>query len=164
MLGIVGLLLFTPSGGLFDGLGHRIGDGVRVHQHATIDIPRSPSGRLRQGAVGAQEALLVGVHDRHQGDLRQVQTLAQQVDPHEHVDHPLTEVADDFDPVQSLDFAVDVGAGDAQAVEIAGEFLRHALGQGGHQDPVPRVDGRPDFADEVVHLVLAGAHLDGRIE
>src|SRR3712207_7575758 len=45
----------------------------------------------------AQEALLVGVEDRHERDLGQVQALAQQVDADEDVVLPQAQVADDLD-------------------------------------------------------------------
>ena len=59
-------------------------------------------------ALRAQEALLVGVEDGHQRDLGQVQPLAQQVDADHHVVDAQAQVAQDLDPLQRLDLAVQV--------------------------------------------------------
>ena len=63
-----------------------------------------PDG-LDQRALGAQEAFLVGVEDRHQRHLGHVEALAQQVDADQHVELAQAQVADDLDPLDRLDVA-----------------------------------------------------------
>src|SRR5262245_57735103 len=65
--------------GLLDGPPHRRGDLVGVHDHLAVDVAGGPADGLDQGGLRAQEALLVGVQDGHQGHLGQVEALAQQV-------------------------------------------------------------------------------------
>ena len=44
------------------------------------------TGSLDQRSLAAQEALFVGIQDGHQGHFREVQTLPQQIDPHQNVE------------------------------------------------------------------------------
>ena len=68
-------------------------------------MARGAADRLDQRAFGAQEALLVGVQNRDQRHLRQVQSLAQQVDADDHVVDAEAQVAQDLDPLEGVDFA-----------------------------------------------------------
>ena len=85
VLGVVGELLVAASARLLERVGDRLGVLVGVHQHLAVDIARGAADRLDQRGLPAQEALLVGVEDRDERHLRQVETLAQQVDADEHV-------------------------------------------------------------------------------
>ena len=105
MLGVVGDLLRAPPIGLVDGGPHGVGHPIRVHEHPSADVARRPADHLDQGAAGAQEPLLVGIEDGDQGHLRQVEPLAQQVDPDQHVVHAQAQVPQDLDPLQGVDLA-----------------------------------------------------------
>ena len=72
--------------GLVDRQPHRVGDLVGVHDDLARHVARRAADRLDERAVVAQEALLVGVEDRDERDLGQVEALAQQVDADEHVE------------------------------------------------------------------------------
>ena len=65
--------------------------------------------------AAAQEALLVGVEDRDQRHLGQVDALAQEVDADEDVEHAEPQVAQDRDPLERVDLAVEVLDLDARA-------------------------------------------------
>ena len=67
---------------------------LRMARGDTVGVEDDPAPGVSGGAADglderlvstAEEALLVGVEDGHQGDLRQVQPLPQQVDADEHV-------------------------------------------------------------------------------
>ena len=73
-----------------------------------LDVARRAADRLDQRRLAAQEALLVGVEDRHQRDLGQVEALAQQVDADQHVVLAQAQVADDLDPLERVDLGVQV--------------------------------------------------------
>src|SRR3712207_7600190 len=51
---------------------------VGVHQHRAADVARRAPDRLDQRRLAAEEALLVGVQDRHERHLGQVEPLAQE--------------------------------------------------------------------------------------
>jgi hypothetical protein len=59
---------------------------VGVEDGLAVGVARGAADGLDQRALGAQEAFLVGVEDRHQRDLGHVQALAQQVDADQHVE------------------------------------------------------------------------------
>ena len=84
-LGVVGDLLLAATVGLVDRRLHRRGDLVGVHDDLAGHVAGGAADRLDQRLVRAQEALLVGVEDRHQRHLGQVEALAQQVDADEDV-------------------------------------------------------------------------------
>ena len=75
---------------------------------APVHVARGAADRLDQRAVGAQEALLVGIEDGHQRDLGQVESLAQQVDPDEHVELAQPEAAQDLHALDRVDVGVEV--------------------------------------------------------
>ena len=49
---------------------------------------------------GSQEAFLIRVENRHQGHFRQIEALAQEVDPDQHVELAAAQVAQDLDAVE----------------------------------------------------------------
>jgi hypothetical protein len=69
-----------PAVGLVDRGAHRVGHPVGVHHDLAADVPRRPPDHLDERPGRAQESLLVGVEDRNERDLGQVDALAQQVD------------------------------------------------------------------------------------
>ena len=87
---------------------HRAGDPVGVEDRAPVHVPRRAADGLDERAVAAQEALLVGVEDRDERDLGQVEPFAQQVDADEHVELAEPEAADDLHPLDGVDVGVHV--------------------------------------------------------
>ncbi len=82
--------------------------------------------------------------------------------PNQHVIFTQPEVSHEFDPFQGFDVGMHIADADIQFVQVFGEVFRHALGQGGDQNAVAGADLFPDFADEVIHLEVGGAHFDSR--
>ena len=164
VLRVVGLLDHPPALGLADRGLHRVGDGVRVHQDLAVDVARGASDRLDQRRVGAQEPFLVRIEDRHQGHLGQVEPFAEQVDPHEDVELPQPEVADDLDPLDRVDLRVEVAHADPHLDQVVREVLRHLLGERRHQHPLLRLRSAADLLDQVVDLTLGGSDLDLRVD
>ena len=107
--------------------------------------------------LAAQEALLVGVEDRHQRHLRQVEPLAQQVDADQHVELAPPQVAQDLDPLERVDLAVQVAHPDAELGEVVGQVLGHPLGERGDQHPLARRHALADPRQQVVDLPLRRA-------
>ena len=112
---VVGDLLGAAPVGLVDRLAHRVGDLVGVHVHLAVDVAGGAADGLDQAARRAQEALLVGVEDRHQRHLGQVETLAQQVDADQHVVLAQPQLPQQLDPAQRVDLGVQVAHPDAQS-------------------------------------------------
>ena len=87
MLLVVRLLDLAPARRLVDRPAHRVGDGVGVEEDAAVEVARRPAGRLDERGLAAEETLLVGVEDRHDGDLRDVEPLAEEVDADQAVEY-----------------------------------------------------------------------------
>src|SRR5690606_17171357 len=83
---VVRLLLGAAAVGLVDRALHRRGDCVGVHVDLAGHVAGRAADRLDEGRLGAQEALLVGVEDRDERHLGQVEALAEQVDADQHVE------------------------------------------------------------------------------
>ena len=164
MFFVVGHLFFPSTGGLFHGGCHAGGHLVGVHDHPPIDISCSATCSLGQAPVAAQESFLVGIHDGHEAHLRKVEAFSKQVHTHQNVKGPIAQFSQYFHPVQGFDVGVDVPRFDAQAVQIFGQLLRHALGQGRHQDALLLSNCFPNFHHEIVHLVVARTHIDGGVQ
>ena len=94
-----------------------------------VHVARGAPDGLDQRARRAQEALLVGVEDRDQRDLGQVEPLAQQVDADQHVEVALAQVAQDLHALERLDVGVQVAHAHAEVVVVLGQVLGHALGE-----------------------------------
>ena len=102
---------------------------IGVQNRAPMHIARGAAHGLDQRALRAQEALLVGIQDRHQRHLGHVQPLAQQVDADQHIERAEAQVADDLDALDRLDVGVQIAHAHAVLVQILGQILGHALGQ-----------------------------------
>ena len=72
---VVGVLDGTAALRFRDRLGHRIGEVIGIEQGLAFDVAGRPTNGLDEGALGPQEALLIGIQDRHQRHLRQIQSF-----------------------------------------------------------------------------------------
>jgi hypothetical protein len=93
----------APALGLRDGRLHRVGDLVGVHQDRPVHVAGGPPDRLDERGVRPEEPLLVGIEDGHQRHLGEVQSLPEQVDPHQDVELSQAKIAEDLDPMQRVD-------------------------------------------------------------
>ena len=163
VLGVVRGLPLPPPLRLADGPGHGLGDPVRVHDDLATDVPGRPPGRLDERGARAQVALLVGVQDGHQRDLRDVEPLPEEVDADQAVELPQAEIADQGHAVEGVDVGVQVADAHARLLIVLREVLGHALGEGGDEHPLLALGPGADLVQEIVHLVARGAHGDPRI-
>lgn len=108
MILVVFHLQGATSFGLVDGELHRVGDLVGVHDYGAVDITRGASNCLSKRTMTAQKTFLVGIKNSHQAHFRQVETLAKEVDAHEHVVVAGTQVVENLDAVDGVDVGVNV--------------------------------------------------------
>ena len=87
-----------------------------------MKVPGGPSEGLNESRLGAEKSLLVGVKNRHKADFGKVQTLPEQVDPHQSIELTLTELFQNLDSVQGVYIGVEVLALDPLFVEKAVSF------------------------------------------
>ena len=111
-----------------------------------------------------QEPFLVGVEDRHERDLREVEPFPQEVDADEGVEDAPPQVSDDLDPLQRLDVGVEVAGPHAELEEVARQVLGHPLGQRRDERPLPPRRPLADTSEEIVDLPLHGLHLDAGVD
>ena len=152
VLDIVARLLLAAAVGFGDRAGHRAGHLVGIEDDAAIDIAGGTADRLHQRGLRPQEALLVGIENGDQRAFRDVEALAQQVDADEHVEGAEAQVADDLDPLQSVDIRMHVAHADAVLVEVLRQVLGHALGQHGDERAIAGAGDIAHLAEEVVDL------------
>ena len=87
MVEVVLDLDLAPPVRLVDRGPHRGRDPVGVHDHAAFDVPRRAADDLDERALGTEVALFVGVEDRDERHLGQVDAFTQEVHAHHHVVH-----------------------------------------------------------------------------
>ena len=100
---------------------------------------------------------------RMASEYRQVDALAQQVDADQDVEHAEAEIAQDRDPLEGVDLAVEVLDLDAELLEIVGEVLGHLLGQRRDQARSPR-STRVRILEQVVDLALGRSDGHRRVD
>ena len=156
---IIGVLNLPAALRLGDGGAHGGGDGVGVEDHQAVGVTGRPADGLDEAGFGAEEALLVGVQNGHQAHLRQVKTLTEQVDAHQHVKLAQAQIPDNLHALQCGHIGVHIPHPDAAGAEMLRQVLRHALGEGGDQDALVASGPGGNLRRQVVDLAGDGAHL-----
>src|SRR5438552_12665283 len=121
---------------------------------------RDDAARARR----AQVAFLVGVENRDQRHLGEIEPFAQQIDADEDVEHAAPEIADDVDALDRLDVGMDVADLDADVLKVVGQVLRHLLGERRDEDALVHLDALANLVQEVVDLTARRTHVDLRID
>ena len=88
-----------------------------------VDVACGAADRLDERGLAAEEAFLVGVEDRDERDLGQVEAFAEEVDADEHVELAAAQVAEDLDALEGVDLRVQVPGREAGLVQVVGEVL-----------------------------------------
>ena len=151
---VVRELLLAPAHRLGDRVAHRVGHLVGVHDHLAVDVARGAADRLDQRRRRPQEAFLVGVEDRDERHLGQVEPFAQQVDADEHVELAEPQRPQDLDALERVDLGVQVAHADAELEQVVGEVLGHLLRERGDEHALIDLGAAADLGDEVVDLAL----------
>src|SRR5438046_2286828 len=114
----------------------------------------------RQRSFRPQVALFVGVEDRDERDLGQVDALTQEVHAHDDVEHAEAEVAQDLDALDGLDLRMEVLDLHAHLAQVVGQVLRHLLRERRDERPLAAIDTQAELGEQVVDLAVGLAHLD----
>ena len=123
-----------------------------------LGISRCAAYGLHQRGLRAQEPLLVGVQNRDQRNLRNVESLAEQVDADQHIELVKAHRADNLRALQGIDVRVQVADADADFAEISRQILRHALGERRDQNLILLLNLFVDLAEQIINLPLDRAH------
>src|SRR5947207_15259155 len=86
VLAVVSALQLATPIRLLDAALHGARHFVGVEDGASTEMSRGAPDRLNQRAIAAQESFLVGVKNRDEGNLRQIETFAQQIDSDQHIE------------------------------------------------------------------------------
>src|SRR5262245_53205028 len=106
MLVIEGCLQTTATIGLVNRQLHRADDGIRIENDRAMNIASGSTDRLDEGAIGAQEALFVGVEDSDQGYFRQIEAFAEEVNSDQNIKDTHAQLSNNLDPLEGLDIRV----------------------------------------------------------
>ena len=112
----------------------------------------------------AQKALFVGIKDRHERYLGQVEALTKQVDAHKDVDLALAQCPQDLDAVQRRRIRMHVVDLDACIEQIVGQILGHTLGQGRNERALFAGATHLDLVEQIIDLPAYRSHVDFWIE
>ena len=158
MLGVVSLLYLAAALGLGYRALHGFGHAVGVHYYNALGVSRGSAYCLHEGSLASQEAFLVRVEYRHEGHLRNIQTLAQQVYSDKHVEFPGAQVADKFHSLYRVDVVVHVAHLDIQLGEVICEILRHLLRERGDEHALFLRNAGVYLGDQILDLTLRRLH------
>ena len=116
---IVGLLNRAAAFRLRNGAAHGVRHVIGIHNHVPLGISRRTAYGLHERGLRAQEALLVGIQNRDQRNLRDVQTLAEQIDADQHIELIEAHGADDLRALQGVNVRVQIAHPHADLPEVA---------------------------------------------
>src|SRR5207244_768849 len=94
----------------------------------------------------------------------EIDPLAKEVDPDEHVEHAEPKVAQDLDALERVDLAVEVLDLDAELAQVVGKVLGHLLRQGRDEGALAALDPCPDLFEQIVDLAFGRPYADPRID
>ena len=103
MLLVIGGLDGAAAGGLVNGALHRVCHSVGVKNGSAVQVSSAASDGLNQRACGTQESFFIRIENCHQGNLGQIQSLAQEIDANQYIELAFAQIAQDLHPLQRLD-------------------------------------------------------------
>ena len=127
-------------------------------------MARGTPRRLNKRTIITQETLLVGIQDSDQTHLRQIQTLTQQIDTYQHIIHALAQIRKNLNPFNRIDIGMNIRTTDTRPAKIGIQFFCHTLRQSSDQYSVACLAAAVYLLHEVVHFVIGGTHVNGRVE
>lgn len=101
---VEGCLDFSASVCFIDGGFHGRGDDISKHDDLSVLVSGGAANGLEESVSGSEKSLFVGVQNGDEGNFWEVESFAQKVDANNDVDFSQSEVSDDFDAVEGVDF------------------------------------------------------------
>ena len=154
MLTVVRLLNLAAAVRLINRHAHRIRNLIGVHVHLTGHVTRRTTNRLNQRSGRTQEAFLIGIQNRNQGHLGQVQALTQQVNTNQHVEGAQAQFAQKLHTAQGINVRVQVLHLHAVLQQVLGQILRHALSEGRDQHTLITLNAHANLLEQIINLPL----------
>ena len=158
MFDIICQLFLAAAVALLDRQTHRVGATLGIHNHVALCVACRTTRYLGDRTYVTQETLLVGVHNRNQSHLGQVQSFTQQIDANKYIERAGAQVVENLHTFQCFDVRMDISVAHAHAVEVARKLLGHTLGEGCDEHLVASAHTSVDLLHQVVDLVVS--HLD----
>ena len=118
---------------------------------------------ISDGAA-AQIAFFIGIEDADQRDFGQIEPFAQQIDADQHVELALAQIAQDRDPFERLDLAVQVAHPQPVLEQVVGQVFGHLLGQRRDQHALVALRRAGGSLPSVVDLMARRTDLDFGID
>ena len=160
MLFVVCHLNTTTTARLLDGLIHRVGNLIGIHDPPAVGVTRRTTNGLDQGTVIAKKAFLVGIKNGHQRYFGQVQALTQQVDAHQDIKLPFSQVTQDFNAFQCADVGMHITSANALIKQMLGKVFRHTFSKGGNQHALFALSALLRLVDNVIDLRHDGTNVN----
>ena len=149
---------------LLDRRPHRIRDRICIHDNMPLGISRCSANRLNQGRFRTQESLFIRIQNRHQRNLRDIQTLTKQVDADQHIEDIQTHIPDNLGAFQRVNIRMQIFDADSRIAHIVGQVFCHPLCQRRNKHLKPSIHLPVDLRNQIVDLSLDRSHLNRRIK
>ena len=131
---------------------------VCVHHHLAIHVAGCSSDHLNERCLAPQKSFFIGIQNRYKGNLRQVETLSQQIDSDKDIKFAESKIAQYLDALNGVNIGVQISHFQPLLDEILAQIFRHFLGERSNQDSVTYRDLLVDHGDDVIDLTLGWAH------
>ena len=154
MLTVVRLLNLAAAVRLINRHAHRIRNLIGVHMHLTGHITRRATNGLNQRRGRTQETFLIGIQNRNQRHLGQVQALTQQVNADQHIEGAQAQLAQKLHAAQCVHVRVQVLHLHAVLQQVLSQILRHALGEGRNQHTLITLNAHANLLKQIINLTL----------
>ena len=108
MFPIVGLLPLPAACGFPNQRLDRFRLPVGKQDHLPVQMPGRPTRRLDQRGFRPQISLLVRIENADQGNLGQVQSLPEQIDPHQNINLAGPQLPQDLHPLDGIHLGMEI--------------------------------------------------------
>ena len=161
---VVGLLDGAAAVGFVYEAADGVGDDVAEEDAFAVDVAGGAAGGLDEAGFVAQESFLIRIQDADEGDFRQVEPFAQEVDSHQDIDFAGAEFAEDFHALDGVHIGMDVFDVQPDVAEVVREVFCGALGEGGDEDALADGDALVAELDGFVYLAVQREEGDFRLQ